>query len=295
MIENGVKDKHTYFGTSLLCAIKQDGLHLTLLLLADGGAVVTQTEIEQAARNGNEAILQLLLDPKYKDDVGPLDYLCALRAAAAGGQLDTIDFLIQRAITQNKLDDVKPLTIVVNGWKLTPVYDAVLLEAILYGQQEIVQAALDNGANPHARPRMPRYKWCSALDAAALMGYEGIVRLLLGRGAHKELDALQGAFLLAIQGGWLRIAQLLIDNGAELDSDMFYGKCHLINAVRYGQADMLELLLDTKGAGLNADSDFVKEAYSLAVSHGYTTITSRFVEHGLVSHISAHIIETDRA
>jgi hypothetical protein len=120
------------------------------------------------------------------------------------------------------------------------------------------------------------------LDAGVCKGHEGTVGLLLKRGwTNESPDGFQRALFLAVQGGWLRIAQMLIGHGAEFDSDVQSKTCHLIGAVKYGQPDLLKLLLDTKGAGWTADSDVCKQAYSLAVYRGYTTIIDHFVGNGL--------------
>jgi len=51
VIENGVKDTQTYFGTALICAIKRDEVELTVLLLATGSEL-SREALQQAALNG---------------------------------------------------------------------------------------------------------------------------------------------------------------------------------------------------------------------------------------------------
>jgi Ankyrin repeats (3 copies) len=303
MIANGAKDARTYFGTALFCAVKQDELGLAVLLLEKGGSELSWQVLQQAARNGNEAMLLLLLDPKYKKyGWKSSDYQYALEGAAAGGRWNLIDLLIQRAISDNELEDSKPLMIrgyyggphcgifggTSDGYPV-PVYDAVLMSAVFHGQQHIAQAALDHGASPHARPRSIRLGFIQALVAAAMKGYEGIVRLLLDKGAGKEWLHLRNALAEAIRVGWLPIVQILLDNGAEVFSRKptttpIRRTCpSLLAAVIYMRVDILKLLLDTRYADLKADSDLCKAAYSWAVSRGYTSIVRQFVERGLAA------------
>lgn len=290
MITNGAKDTQTYFGTSLICAVKQNEVDLTTLLLERGGSEVSWEALQQAARNGNGTMLQLLLDPKYKSEGWmSSDYQYALEGAAAGGHWNLIELLIQRAISDNELENSKPLMI--RGYSrrfLIPVYDAVLMSAALHGQQDIAEAALNHGASPSARPPPCRLGKLHALVAAAMNGYEGIVRLLLDRGAGKPKHHLQWALAKSIQFGSLPIVQILLNNGAELESaakvDLNYPS--LLTAVHYMRVDILKLLLDTKGTDLRADSDVCKAAYSLAVSRGYTSIVRQFSERGLAAEVS---------
>lgn len=52
------------------------------------------------------------------------------------------------------------------------------------------------------------------------------------------------------------------------------------------RVEILKLLLDTKGADLRADSDACKAAYSLAVSRGYTSIVSQFIDRSFAAEVS---------
>jgi hypothetical protein len=53
------------------------------------------------------------------------------------------------------------------------------------GYEDIVQTALNNGANPKAKLKITMNGCSSALDAAVLNGCEGVVRLILSHGTGK--------------------------------------------------------------------------------------------------------------
>jgi len=120
------------------------------------------------------------------------------------------------------------------------------------------------------------------MDAAAWKGHERVVRLLLQRGwvneAHNQLSQ---SLHFAVRGGWLPIAQILIDHGAELVTKVTSDTCQLYDAVKYGQPDMVKLLLDVKSAEWWIDTEAFKKAYSLAKSRGYTTSMHHFAVHKL--------------
>lgn len=158
MIANGTKDTQTYFGTTLICAVKRDEVDITVLLLERGGSKLSWEALQQAARNSNKVMLQLLLDSEYKDKGWTSsDYQYALEGAAAGGNWNLIELLIQRAISDNELEGNEPLMIRgYSGGFFVPAYDVVLISAVLHGRQDIAWAALDHDASPLARPRAPR-------------------------------------------------------------------------------------------------------------------------------------------
>jgi ankyrin repeat protein len=283
MIESGVKDTKTYFGTALHCAIRRDSLDTAALLIEKGGAVPSMVEFGEAGRNGNEAMLQLLFGAELKNESKVNHYLQAIKGAAAGGHWSTIRFLIDMAISNDAVYDIENLVMHTNSTTRRFVYDDTFLEATIYNQMDVAKAALNCGANLRSSPRFARDKWFYALGASSKMGYEGLVRMLLEKGSGEDKYVLQEALHLAIRRGWLRIAQILMDNGAEPTPYKKHNGNHLMVAVKYGQSDMLKLLLDTKLASLKVDAGICNEVYSYAVSHGYTTIMRHFVDYGLVT------------
>lgn len=208
--------------------------------------------------------------------------------------LRQIKYLINLAIARDKVKNERnPKFESINGLPL-PVYEQVFLAAVFHNQPAIVQAALDNGANVYTRPRSEYFgsRFRSTLEASACKGYSLMVQLLLERGLNKNYHLEPGLFT-AVQGGWLEIAQMLIDHGAQVDwGTKHHGKCHLMAAVTHGQPDMVKLLLDTESANLKEHFDICKKAYSLAASHGYTTIIRHFVEHGIIADITPEAVDS---
>jgi hypothetical protein len=91
MIENGIKDARTVFGTAIECAIKWGDLDSAVLLLENGGSVIGSRCIGMAGKTGQQASLNLVFDPKYNNDryQMPWFYLFAIKGAAKCGHLET--------------------------------------------------------------------------------------------------------------------------------------------------------------------------------------------------------------
>jgi hypothetical protein len=159
MLDNGVKNTWTYFNTPLLGAVQRDDLELSSLLLEKRASNVQSTEIEQAAQNGNTAILLLLLQSdRNTESIKETHFLCALKGAAAGGKLYTIRFLLQWALMEYRLDDLKALHTLIHHTYAKDMYTKILLQASLHGREETVEYVLNNGARLYARPKFPRHK-----------------------------------------------------------------------------------------------------------------------------------------
>jgi ankyrin repeat protein len=185
--------------------------------------------------------------------------------AAAGGHQNIISLLehrpsIIRSVIQNR----------------------ILMSAALHGQEDVARTALDHGADPNAA-NFPLMKWSSVLEGASKKGYEGIVRLLLARGAKLRPRQRANPLIQAIRGGWLRIAQILIDHGAEVNPFPTIKDPNplspLLTAVEHGRAEMLQLLLEN-GANFGVNSCLSCEATTLAASHGHASIMRLLAEHG---------------
>ena len=294
LIERGVKDSSTEYGTACEAAIYNGDLELLRDLLDkdthfDRTGLSIYSLFMGAARNGNKEILRLLLCPKYLGTNISL-YRHAIDGAVAGGHLDMIQDLIH---TASIMGYEFPRNYYWSKSKVNPIINHILFRACLGGHEEIVGWALDQGADPRTIKRSGLH---SALDRAALNGYEAIVRLLLE--THKQRSAgginnfwqrrcLNRSLVLAARRGWLGIAQLLIDHGAHVNpvaEGIFWcddNNIPLISAVKCGgQVEMVSLLLRngaTTDYRLKKGECTIRELIlSLALQHGYTSIQDIF-------------------
>lgn len=168
------------------------------------------------------------------------------------------------------------------------------------GHKNIVKWALDHGAST-VNPRRWVAPVHSGLDYAAENGNEDVVKLLLETQKQRSIRKFEAPFkrcaqralVNAVQGGWLNIAQLLIDHGACVDgigrhNDIRLQYCKtfpvpILEAVRCGgQLESVKLLL-RNGATVDDkfeywDSTIQEMIISLAVEHIYSSIQRMFVK-----------------
>ena len=132
-------------------------------------------------------------------------------------------------------------------WSTSSFSEITLLsEAAGAGHEGIVQLLLDRGADPDLI-----YQWSSPLTEAARFGHEGIVQLLLDRGADPDLIYQWSSPLTeAARAGHKGIVQLLLDRGADPDVRCRWSS-PLTEAARAGHKEVIQLLLDC-GADVNA-------------------------------------------
>ena len=254
LVNDGVRDVRTYFGRPLMWAARRGNLEMTRLLLEKGFKIDIVEDLEEAARNGHDDILRLLLDRT------PDGYEIAIRAAASGGHLDIISNLMRHDSQAS-------------AGKL---WNRILFIAARHGQEQVARMAIDEGANPDFMLH-PVCPLITPLDAAAKGGHLGVVKLLLTRGATLRPRRQANPLIHAIKSGWLAVAQYLIDHGAIVNPIKTHKELRPLNpwmtAIVHGQADMLRLLIKN-GADVNLEPDILKEAYYHVEAHGYAALMS---------------------
>ena len=125
---------------------------------------------------------------------------------------------------------------------------ALLLLACRNGQANIAQLLLDHGA----KINQTGYLGETALSAACNMGHKDIVELLL-KTPGVEVDTAPNPsqrtpLIQACQKGYVDIARLLLNHGANPDLPDKQGKTALDYAFEMGHENVIELLLNIPGA-----------------------------------------------
>ncbi|KAI0122180.1 putative ankyrin repeat-containing protein [Daldinia grandis] len=152
-----------------------------------------------------------------------------------------------------------------------------LLEATADGREGIVRLLLEKGAKLNLTNILGE----SALCIAAGRGYEGIVKLLLEGGARVNLTNTSGesALYKAAEEGYEGIVKLLLERGAKVDPKSRQHRSPLTAAARGGHKAILRLLLE-KGAKTDVPSSD-NEAPLLAVAgHGDEESVRLLLERG---------------
>jgi ankyrin repeat protein len=101
----------------------------------------------------------------------------------------------------------------------------------------------------------------TALTTAANYGYIDIAKLLIDNGAdvNAKINIGWTVLMIAVYNGHIDIAKMLIDNGANIDAKDDFRRTPLIHAVRYEYDNMIKLLIDN-GADVNARDSHGKTA-----------------------------------
>ena len=137
------------------------------------------------------------------------------------------------------------------------------------GDEGVVRLLLDRGADKEKGDPWED----SPLSLAAMAGHEGIVRLLLDHGA----DVNKGAILrdppisLAVTAGYEGIVRLLLDHRADVNKEDGWRDLPLVLAVRAGDKGMVRLLLD-HGADVNKTNSWRISPLSQAIEAGHEGI-----------------------
>ena len=146
-----------------------------------------------------------------------------------------------------------------------------LVLAARYGNLDIVALLLSRGVNFNELSTFIS----EALPEASLKGHEGLVRLLLDKGAdvNAQRDDLLGSPLQAASlNNHLNVMRLLLDKGADVNAqnDGVYGTA-LEAASVHGHENAVRLLLDN-GADVNVQSGRCGTALQAASAMGHETI-----------------------
>ena len=206
-----------------------DTAKITALVESDPGLLDAKDEnglsaITIAKYSRQESIAQMLIDRGAKLDI--------FSASMAGVETRVVELLAQDRGLINSYS--------VDGW--TPLHVAAF-----FGQKEIAEVLLANGADVHARSRNAMGN--TPLHAAVAARKPDVVPVLLAHGADVNARQ-QGDFVplhAAAQNGDVELASLLIAHGADVKARAANNQNALDFAMTKGHQAMVDLL-DRHGA-----------------------------------------------
>ncbi|MCJ1268847.1 hypothetical protein MMC22_008735 [Lobaria immixta] len=219
------------------------------------------TALQAAALIGHEHIVRLLLEPKYRVELFGYEYERAMLFAARGGHLALVQFLMENGK--------------IREWRMLQVQHWVLLEASRYGHEPIVKMMLDLGTKPNDRYSGGE----SPLRVAASHNFHKIVQLLLASGADPDkggVDERWTPLYDAVRGGHERVAQMLLDHGADINAG-WYTPLHI--AVKRGNLHMGCFLLE-RGAKLDIGWHTSFDILATAADRGHEPMVRLLVKFG---------------
>lgn len=153
-----------------------------------------------------------------------------------------------------------------------------LLTAVYEGDSEKVRRLLDSGANIEERDPLDG---STPLYAAAEMRKEGIVRLLIERGANIEARNSRGEtpLIVAAVMGSLPIVQQLIDAKADVNAVSHLGTTPLMSAMHRSKEDIVRLLVNNN-ADMNTETMLGQTPLISAIERGLVSIVRFLLDSG---------------
>lgn len=254
------------------CAAKCGRCEVARLLLEALGINVndlvidSKTPLQVAAFEGHRNIVRLLLEPQYGCDRGGHPLLEAMGDAARGGHLKLINITKESASHHP-------------GFYTK---HSVLVEAAHHGHPNVVQMALENGADPNiglSDTALEHPVWY-----AASRGYEDVVRLFpAGCGSRSRVTRLH-ALRIAVQRVFKSTAQFLLDDGPydfNLDTlNKSAAFAPLTRVAEHRQAHMVHFILD-HGFDLSTHGEIGEMAIKRVAVNGYETVVRTLCEAGV--------------
>jgi ankyrin repeat protein len=166
------------------------------------------------------------------------------------------------AVTLNQKEAVELL--IEEGAKLEPKGRKPLLLAIVKRNKALVELLLDAGASVEARKSHRQ----TPLMRAVSLGDLDIIRLLVEKGPHaidyKDKSG-RTALSRVCEEGYLEMAQVLLEHGADIESRDMDDRTALLYAAKMGPKAIVQLLLD-KNADLEAKDNTGRTYLSWALA-----------------------------
>ena len=257
-----------YHETPLHAAVDRGHLDVVLLLLDRGAGVESrgsqhQTPLYMASSRGHVEIVRSLLD----------------RGADPNAQCDDFDVLELNwtpLLVASKMGRVEIARVLLEHGAKVGYQDnfgtGPLHIALRHQSSELSRLLLDHGANPNTTDIWDN----TALYVASTNGQVADVLLLLEHGARMDGKDVLGHTLLheavTSSSGGLEVMQLLLDHGADPNTQIKDGWTALHWAANFGRFEVAEVLLKY-GADPHAQTDVGETPFQVASRRNNTQIT----------------------
>ena len=293
-----------FSGTPLILAIVYEHNDVSMHLINHGADVSNidvfwrSTLLSYASENGHLRVVELLLSKGVESDMEDKNYHTPLMLAAQNGHNDVSMHLINHGADVCKIGGI---------FKRTALH-----HASRNGHLRVVELLLSKGVESDVEDKYS----CTPLILAAQNGHNDVSMHLINHGADvSKIGVFRRSTLLryASENGHLRVVELLLSKGAEIDVEDKYSRTPLMLAVKNGHNDVsmhlinhgadvskigvfrrstllryasenghsrvVELLL-SKGAEIDAEDKNHRTPLMLAVEYGHNDILMHLINHG---------------
>jgi ankyrin repeat protein len=171
-------------------------------------------------------------------------------AALINGYDDAVQALLGQ--TTSNTEESKSSRCIRNViYESIPKDGKLFLWAVNNGYAPVVEFLIERGADVNIKDQSGK----PPIFIAAKKGHAGIVKLLVGRSTDIDFQDPRGpymtALIIAVEKGYHTIAEILIENGANMNAGDIMGRRSLTIAIQKKEEVMIQLLLE-KGADINA-------------------------------------------
>lgn len=220
------------------------------------------TAFNEAARNGHESVVRLLLESGWKPEPTKEGGPNPLTLAAQNGHTAVVQLLL--APSAGPIPENNKST--------------ALHRAAENGHESVVKVLLDAGVDAEAAYAKSKYL---PLHLAAQRGHVAVVKQLLDCGASPEPSSTRLTPLhLAAQGGSLNVVKQLLAAGASVDPSDNTDSTPLHHAAQNGHESVVNLLLES-GANPDKIDDRGDTALHLATGNGHVGVVRRLLDSGV--------------
>jgi len=156
-----------------------------------------------------------------------------------------------------------------------------LNHAAFWGREETVKILIDNGLDINFTPKAVTRKSRSPLHIAARLGHLKVAQILISHGANVNIQDGYGDTPLygAVSKGKKEIVELLVAKGAELEVKNSFGRTVLDNAITHKHPKIADLL--RKHGGKIGDWFKAEESIHIAVRAGHIEAVKKHLAAGV--------------
>jgi ankyrin repeat protein len=196
------------------------------------GSGTSETPLVTASARGHTDVVEVLLEAGADVNLSRKNQMTPLESACVGGYTKIVDLLLRAG--------ARPL----RSSKGVVAHMPLIL-AVQNGHKDVVELLIENGEGLDPEGK----QIASAIHMAVATGRRELAKILIKRGAPKELSGLNPSLWLAASLSQSEVVRLLVEKGVDVNAD-YQGITPLLLASESGNTELVEFLV-LNGADIN--------------------------------------------